>query len=211
MSFYKRRRFSPKRRSYRKRRYIPRFFKKGIKQKGGVTTHFHKRIIVSEVAITNSGWQNPGVNSVKLEDFTGYTELTNMYDIYKICAIKKKFIFNRNSAEAGASVEIPQLITVNDPNDSTGLLDEAEALLYPSFKSTRLNKPVTRYYKPFIENTVTAGSTSMKSRWLNTSGGGDIVHHGLKYCVDTIDTSTGTTLGTLRIYTTAYLAFRNPR
>lgn len=182
----------------------------------GVDIHFFKRTFVAECSVTNAGWQNQttlgAYSALQLQNVPGYAEFTAMYDMYKICGIKQKFVFNRTSTETSGSSEMPQLITVNDFNDSTALANEAEALEYASYKASRLDKPRSRYYRPSINITVPNGTSGMssKSRWLNTTEV-DIDHFGLKPAVDTISTATGTTIGTLRIYYTFYLAFKGKK
>lgn len=210
-----------RRKTYRRRnlrRKARRSFKRRASRinKKGVAIHYFKRTFVAECSVTNAGWQNQttlgAYSALQLQNVPGYTEFTSMYDQYKICGLRQKFIFNRTSTETSGSSEMPQLLTVNDFNDSTALANEAEALEYASYKMRRLDKPVSRYYRPSINVTVPNATSGMavKSRWLNTSEV-DIDHFGLKVAVDTISSATGTTIGTLRIYYTFYLAFKGKK
>ena len=178
--------------------------------------HLFKRTAVIECVVLDGGFQNATIlgayHSVGLNQVPGYTEFTAMYDMYKICGIKQKFVFNKTSAEVATTAEMPELITVNDYNDGSDLANEAEALEYASYKVSRLDKPRSRYYRPSI-NVPTQYSTNgltTKSRWLNTSNP-DIAHQGLKVAVNTIGTFGTTPLGILRVYYTYYLAFKGKK
>jgi hypothetical protein len=212
-------------RKYRKTfRKIRRPFKKyrGIRVKRGRNIHYFKRTFLQEVNITNAGFVGGGTLGSSIEtqlnNLPNHEDFTDLYDSYKICGVKKRFMFNRNTSDAGptaAGYEIPQLITVNDYNDKTDLSNQNKALEYASFKTSRLDRPITRYYKPAIaidilnDASSTAGMIT-KGRWISTAVV-DVEHYGLKWAVDTINDATGQNVGTLRVYTTVYLACKTPR
>lgn len=155
-----RRRFRRFRKTYRRRN-----------AKASSNIHLFKRTKVDEHAITNAGFvaiksdiADGTYNCFKLDELPNYTEFTALYDEYKICRIKCKFVFNRNTAEvASANAELPQLITVNDYNDITPLANEAEALQYKTFKSVRMDKPITRYFRPKVASP--ASTYIVPPRW----------------------------------------------
>lgn len=204
-------------RTYKKRKYNKKFIRRAVtgnKIRVPKNVHYFKRTFVAEATVTNSGFQNQSTlglySALQLQHVPGYAEFVSMFDQYKICGIKQKFVFNRNSAETSATfTELPQLITVNDFNDSTALSNEAEALQYGSYRASRLDRARTRYYRPSINVTVpnAASGKTQKACWLNCSEV-DIDHFGLKPAVDVISTATGTTIGTLRVYYTFYIAFK---
>lgn len=209
MAYRRRRMFKRKPfRRYRRRR----IFKRSIKN--STRTHYFKRTKVDEFTITNAGFvsiksdvADAVYNKWQLDQLPEYTEFTTLYDEYKICALKCRFVFDRNSAEvASANAELPQLITVFDQTDTTALANEAEALQYSSFKSVRLNRPITRYFKTRME-----GSTNLIKAGWNGTHYSNAGHYGMKVAVDTISAGGGTTLGTLRVYTTFYLGMRKAK
>lgn len=187
----------------------------------GQNIHLFKRTVLQTVAITNAGFVGAqtlfGTLGIEhqLDSLPNYSDFTNMYDSYKICGIKKKFVFNRNNADVQlttAGAELPMLLTVNDFNDKTDPANENAMLEYASFKQARLDRPVKRYFRPSIllgDGTSTT-SNSVKSRWLSTADA-DAEHFGLKWAVNTVSTATGATIGTLKVYTTYYIACRTPR
>lgn len=95
---YRRRRIF-KRRPYRRvRRYKRRYVKRRPSH-----IHYFKRTKVDEFTITNAGFvaiksdvADGTYNAFQLDQLPNYAEFTELYDTYKICAIKQKFIYNRN-------------------------------------------------------------------------------------------------------------------
>lgn len=216
---WRRRRFSRRTGARKAKRFYKKY--RGIRIKRGRKIHYFKRTFKVSHSITNSNFQTiasnltgPVYNEFKLTDVPNYTDFTNLYDTYKICAIKRKYIFNKNSSEAGntGTYEMPTLLTVNDFNDDAALTSENEALEYASCKQTRMDRITKRYFKPTIQ--VVAGTASstdyMKTKWTSTEAP-DRIHRGIKEAV--IGTSTGTPLvvGQLFVYTTYYIACRTPR
>jgi len=214
MPRYAKRKFTAKRRTYRKR---PSNRRRGVRtSKKGYKVHYFTRVLVTEHTITNAGFQNTttlgAIQPDALSNLDNYAEYQAMFDQFKLKAVSKKFVFNRNSANvATASSELPQLITYNDYNDGSAMASEVEALQVDSFKSRTLSadKPITRYYKPHYL-TATAGGLG-QGGWMGTVTGQDTNHFGLKWAVTTIDNAGGTTLGTLRVYHKYYMSFRGTK
>lgn len=210
MPRYAKRKFTTKRRVYRKR---PVNRRRGVRASTkGYKVHYFTRVLVTEHTITNAGFQNTttlgAIQADALSNLDNYAEYQAMFDQFKIKAVSKKFVFNRNSAEvAGAHIELPQLITYNDYNDGTAIASEVEALQSNSFKVRTLSadRPITRYYHP------KAGEDGIQYTWLRTAGDENKSHLGLKWAVQTIDATTGTTLGTLRVYHKYYLSFKGSK
>lgn len=182
--------------------------------------HFFKRTFLRTQALTDVAFTQLTIpsgrsNDYRISDLPNYTDFTAMYDQYKICGIKHKFVFERNSSDVGAtaaSTMIPTLITVNDYNTPAGLSDENQALQYASCKQSRLDRVTSRYYKPVSDTAPVASgqSANPKRQWLNTSVI-DHPHHGMICSVTTSGTSGTETLGVLKVYTTYYIACRSPR
>lgn len=198
-----------KKRTYRKRRtYRRRTFKKTFNR------HSFKKTTIQEITVTNAGFvpitsDGTNYNRFHLDYIANYTEMTNLFDSYKINGIRRKYVFNRNSSEVSTGVELPFLVTVNDYNDTAALTSEAEATEYSTYKASRLDKPRSRFFKPTQMIAKSADNQVVRRRW-NPSNEADIWHMGIKEAVQTIDSSTGTTLGTLKVYTTFYLSFMTP-
>jgi len=193
------------------RRYRRRTYKKKPQK-----IHFFKRTKVDEFMLARSGFvalqsdvADNVYNDFKLDQLPNVAEYTALYDLYKICGIKQRYVFAKNSEETstGNTFELPQLITLNDFNDATALANEAEALQYPSYKARRLDREVKRYFKPKFGDS----NQTIRAPWLATDAGGIAEHHyGIKSAVNTYS-SAGGNLGIMRVYTTFYIAFKDPK
>lgn len=153
-------------------------------------------------------------NDFELAYIPNYSEFTALYDSYKICGIKVKYIFSTNTSEIGTNAGLPEampnLYTVNDFNTPSALTTEDQCLQYASCKLNRLNQIITRYFRPTQEIDTSSGSI-VKSRWNDTADTA-IQHHGLLAAYTGYNWSgDGTTLGRLKIITTYYIAFRSPK
>jgi len=159
-----------------------------------------------------------------LSQVPNFAEFNNMFEFYKICGIKTKFIFDKNSIDVGTtgvSQILPELITYTDYNTVTNASTLAASLDRSTLRTQQLTRPISHYFKPKWYNdwyNSDANQTILQNgfnKWLSTNSTGnvselDIPHVGLKYSVDgSMGGGTGTnTIGHLRIYTTYYLAFK---
>lgn len=183
--------------------------------------HFFKRTYHQSYTIsTETGSFTPlltadagGYNVFKATDLPSYTDFSSLYDQFKICGIKRKYVFNSNSQDFGGAPAIPRLLTVNDFTDSTVLSDEDEGLEFGSCKISRLDKVRSRYFKPAIniEDANQGNLQVVRNRWIETATGTgmDQAYHGLKEAL--LYDSAGTAAGILHIYTTMYIACKTPR
>lgn len=203
--------------------------RKGIRiNRRGQKVHYFKRTRVDEFTISTpasvgtyftpvySDVSDTVYNNFRLNQMPGYTDFTAMYDTYKINGIKQKFVFDVNSSEVGGNGVypngFPSLVTVNDFNDTAALSSEDEALQYETYKSRRLLKPITRYFKPTMtDNTGGSVSNVIRRRWTPTSEP-DIAHMGLKVAYTGYNFEVHSkALGRMRVYTTYYVGFMTPK
>lgn len=215
-----------KRRTYKKRSYRKkRFFKKrtGIKRsRKGMNVHYIKRTSIKSVTLTNStpflainsDSVGNAYNQFTLGQIPNFAEFQSLFDEYKICGIKLKFVFDKTDATMSTPNSMPELWTLYDNNDQAQIANETEALQYSSLKVKRMLYPISRYFRPY-QNLVSGGpnatTTQVKSKW-NATTQADIVHTGIKMAVRQVLASTGTTVqGNINIYTTWYVGFRNPK
>lgn len=195
---------------------------------------FFKRTMVATMAIKDK--YNVGSDVIttgssgssydwSLTNVPNYSEFNNMFDFYKICGIKVKFIFDKNSIDVGttgSNQTIPELVTWSDYNTLTAPSTLASILDKPSMKVKPLTRPITRYFKPkaYMDSSSSEMNIpviqSFWNHWFNTASTGNldetiVPHIGLKYSVDaSMGGGTGTnTIGHLRVYTTFYLAFKS--
>ena len=156
-----------------------------------------------------------------LEDLPGYTDFTNLFDMYKITGIKVRFIpYSSSGATAGtqlSSGSAPVIHTVLDFDDNavplateTGL----QTMRQSSYYRVSRNK-MSRYFSPkqtgYVQDSIALAdaTTSLKPRWVSTEAA-RVYHMGLKGIVECI--SNGDPLTRYWFYkpeVTMYLAFKD--
>lgn len=170
--------------------------------------------LVSFFNFANANTTPSSAGAHLLNNLPQFTEFTTLFDQYKITGVKAKFIFTRNNADLGTAYELPQLITVNDFDDGNTLTVRDDYCQYESFKVTRLDKPVTIFYKPKVATAIFNGAFTGYAQagtapWIDVATPG-AQYYGLKWAVDCTDAA-AVHLGTLDVYFTYYLAFRDVR
>lgn len=200
----------PAKKTYRKRYYYKKRAQK--KRNNGKKVYYYKRSSMQKITLTNvsSGIihlnsENGTYNSYTFSGIPGSTDFTNLYDSYKLCAIQRKYIFDKNVSTIGSTTEIPRLVTVNDYNDSSPLVDEAKALEYQTYKTSRLNHVVKRYGRLMqkIDSDYMARPHYIPCTTVNAH------HMFLKEMVVINNPGDGsTTLGELNIITTYYFKMK---
>lgn len=154
-----------------------------------------------------------GGETFKLTDLPSYTEFTNLFDKFRICAVKYEIVPNWTSSDInpiGTYQSVPNIFTVLDYNDITTPGSLSELLQYKNLKRTRGHLIHKRYIKPAVlaanyEGAVTTAYTSVWKRWLDTTDSGTL-HYGLKYCIDQTSTAM-----TYRVYAKYYIQCKDPK
>lgn len=208
--------------TYRKRRTFKRraFKKRGIvkRSRKGMNVHYFKRTQAVTIPLVQAPWypishNNINFNNYTLGEINGVSEFTTLFDEYKICGIKHRIVFDKNSTDLGTtSFPIPELFMVNDYNDQSSLTTEGQALQYGNLKIKRLLAPIYKYFRPSqnILSGTSAVTTQTKSRW-NSTAQTDIIHSGFKMSVRNNLAVSPTVYGNITIYTTWYIGCRNVR
>lgn len=204
---YRRRQFRrvPKRRTFRKRKFIS-------KVKSGV--HYFKRSYITSQntydwpTINTNGWD------FFLSQLPNYTEFTNLYNEYKIARVKVKFIYSANNQPVTTLANItalPTIYTAVDTNDSVAPTAVSDLLQYKTFKAHRADKPFSVYFKPNYAVAAYSGaftSYAASAGWIDTSSV-NVKHYGLKWIIDPMFYSTGTNVtGRLQTILTYYIKCR---
>lgn len=144
--------------------------------------------------------------SFQLNDLPNVTELTNLFDAYRINAVlfELKPRYNSNlimstdpatlsattNMVTGNNLGIPEINTVLDFNDITPPTTLNELVEYQTYKQTRATQLHSRKLIPraqlAVENSIgTLPAVSMSKRWINTSSP-SIQHFGLKGAINNI-------------------------
>lgn len=168
--------------------------------------HYFKRTLyVSDWQVTPTGATTTLFGqSFVLADTPGYTDLTNLFDQYKINGIKVKVI--PRSTVYASGTDAGMLYSVLDFNDSTAPADVNALSQYESFRVTRGASMHNRYFRPRINVGVydeAAGTNFNTKGWLATTQY-NVPHYGLKWGI-----SPSTNEIALDLQITFYIAVRN--
>ena len=152
-----------------------------------------------------------GAANFQLSQLSNYTDITNMYDEYRIKAVKWYIVPNQptNTTAVGAA-STPVFISSVDYNDSatptlkTTILQSDTARVHGP-----LNKMYTRTFKPNVALAAYAGAftsyANVEDQWIDT-GSPNVQHYGIKWGV--VDVNNGTNAVSCYTYATFYIELR---
>lgn len=152
-----------------------------------------------------------GVYIGSIASTTQWTQLSTLFDRYKIHGIKLTFIPEWNQSPAGqvvaAPVNLPVMKIVHDYDDSS--VPTVGDVWARQGKIYRLTRPFSVFYRPKVANTVyngiaTSAFSVLKAPYLNSSYA-NVPHYGLKFAIKDWTATSGMCL---RIETTYYVSVR---
>ena len=176
---YKKRRYSRRKKTYRRKKYGVGKRKAGNKfmvskgPGGGQRIFRYKRwfdvadfIVPASSAVPTFAAYSFSLQNLQgaaVPNTAGYTDFTNLYDQYKIVGIKFMLIPPTNMANVAGSQRF-QIYSVIDRDDSAFLTGIEQAMQYSTFKMTVNTKTHTTYFKPSTSEKITDinGTTFIK-------------------------------------------------
>lgn len=200
-----------RRRPYSKRPYSKRSYKYNrssrYNRKGEQVYQF-KRFVDLGIFAADSALDQFQAFSFELNNVPGFSEFTQMYDFYKINAVKISFIPTQtmsNSLSTVANNQNARFFSVIDYSDDAGPTTIDQLRQYSTCKYTSAFKTHTRYiYKPkhsissYVESDQWCATSVPSTEW-----------YGLKIGIEAMG-STVTTSMNYRIEAKYYLSFKNP-
>lgn len=176
---------------------------------------------VFESAITGGGasYRFGAVSYFKLSNVLQNSDFTNMYDRYKINAIKLKIIPLSSQASVNGQGLLPTMVYHTDYDDAETPTSDADVRVKQGAKEVRLDKPVSIFFRPKIADAIlgasagTAYSVPKKAPYINMAYN-TVPHYGLKMYFRNVNLSASTTTSTntcFRVETTYYLSCRDPQ
>lgn len=222
-------------RKYRKRqgrgkgkyhRKYGRFHRAVRRSSGAGRVYNFKRTLSVNIPVVNpvggsiSG-ANGSINSsigIALSDLPGYTDFTNLYDEYRILAIKTRWTPNFTAYSSGSTNQAtypPTLCTVLDRNDSAPISSRPVMMEYQTFRerpSSRINKIYCKTYcqsEIYRTGVSSAWGAARGKQWINISSN-DVPYYAYKWSLFWPVAGTGSeTVGNIVMDTTVYLQCRN--
>lgn len=215
MPFRTRRSARPRAALIRKRLQAPkyRFLRRGGGMSGvGTNTYHFKRKLFLQDYLAVSTTQAAGAIQFALIDLPGYTDFTNLYDMYRFNKVVFKLIpkYTEVSLVPGSTTQnanLQQIHSVIDYDDAVSPASINQLTQYQSHKMTRGNKIHTRVLIPKCQTTVSGASAAPKSKqWLDCDQN-SLAHRGIKFIVPTAGTANTTLYYDLEL--TYYMSFKN--
>lgn len=133
----------------------------------------------------------------KLSDLPNYTELTNLYDQYKIKSVQLKFVPTVTGSDMNpqaTSVALPSIHSVLDFSDATALTSLNDYLQYSTYKQTAPLKTHKRFIYPKQlqyaqdQSTGLSALADVKNIWVRSESP-NINHLGCKVMIPAASTS----------------------
>lgn len=148
-------------------------------------------------------------HTFRLTDIQNYTELTALFDQYRINGCLFKLIPRQNTLHyqtapgvAGSPPTLntdfggtnlfgtsnfgfPEICTVIDYDDDTNPANVQELMQYNNFKRTLAVRPHTRYLKPRIKVDATNTGILLTKKWIDCDNNG-LKHYGIKGTISNV-------------------------
>jgi hypothetical protein len=162
----------------------------------------------------NFGYDFGASMKFRLSDTENSSELTALYDRYKITGVKVKIIPLSNTASAGGLSYLPELMYTFDTDDSS--VPTETVMRQKCAKTKRLDKPVSIFIKPRVagtlwQNALASGYSIAPNTYINCSTP-SVEYYGLKLYFKNVDLRSTSTVATqFNIETTYYLAMKDPQ
>jgi len=195
----------------RKRAYKPRVPRRRNPRNILTTTRMYEG---TSVTASNAGALAQAY-SFNLNSLPNVTELSNLFDQYRINAISFTMIPNVTGNDmnpVSTYYEMPNVHSVIDFDDDAAPAAVTELMQYPSYRRTRGTQIHTRYFKPCIAQTIyktgaTTGTSQRRAWWLDLADT-TVPHFGLKIYIDVTNAATNIKY---RIYVKYYLQCKGVR
>lgn len=151
----------------------------------------------------------------RLSDLPNYTEITNLYDQYKIEKVKLHFLprFSTTDVDAGGNYTNTLLWNCTSDDGTVRLFSESDALQAMSAKMRVSNDPFTLWVKPkFQLEAATAlafSSAAPRTGWLDCDNFG-VTHHGHEIAGYNMGAGAGQ-VTEFKCYATYYIALKDAK
>jgi len=162
-----------------------------------------------------------GAWDFKLSDAPNYSEITAMFDEYRIKMVRMKFypryLPNEmlNSGTGTSASVTPRLFIAIDENDASTPSNINEIREYPNMKVYQTQQPIQFYLKPKISTAVYGSGVfssygQPKNIWLS-SASPNVAHYGAKWAIDAQNTAVTGQLQIFDVEATYWIECRNPK
>lgn len=202
------RRRQPRARMLRRKLLSRRYYKKRPLESRVYS--FKRKVFLQDYAVVSTT-QAAVAQQFALADLPGFTDFTNLYDMYKITKVIFKLIpkFTNVALAAGSpnNSNLQQIHSVIDYDDATAPSTIGQLCQYQSHRMTRGTQIHSRTFVPKVQTTVSALSAAPKAnQWIDCDQT-TINHRGVKFIIPAAGTAGTTVYYDAEI--TMYLAMKN--
>jgi len=214
-----------KKRVYRKKRSVKRYrrkYSKRIPRSFGSPNqkvyYFKRFTTLGTIVVTSASSNVYGASVFSLDQLPGYTEYTNLFDFYKIKAIKLSFIPTSNvtmqtgnsSTTVANTIYNNRIFTVIDYNDAGIPTSVNELREYSNCKWSPNNKIHKRYIVPNPLADATDDSTiSLQNKPWVPSTNYAMDYYAIKWAIE--NTSAGVGVELYKMEAKFYIACKSPK
>lgn len=207
---FRRYRRGARRRSTFKRRAWRRFTRPYKRMRKPRIHNFKRTCILTPLTLGDSAVDGQLV--FQLTDLPDYTEFTNLFDSFRINAVKLQFVPNFSNSPATASVGslgIHSIHSIVDHNDSNPITSVLDLMQYDTYKRTRITSGLKRYFRVSTLGFVGTGAQNVQyGKWVDTTQAASATFLGLKYIADALEVDTTVTFD---IFATYYIQCKDVR
>lgn len=196
-------------RMYRRRRFIPIAFRRrrmAVRRLGvRLNVHHFKRTFIGSdtLTISNAGGVTKGLYFA-FQSLPNYTELTSLFDQYRINKIVLKYVPNFTGTDLNPStsvVTLPNLHSVIDYDDANAPANLNELVQYSTYRMTRGNRVHIRKWTPAVSMDIGGvQSSGVKfKQWIDLADT-NVPHYGIKLYLDQGSANVGTFIPYWTVY-----------
>lgn len=161
-------------------------------------------------------YQWGGALQFMLSHVSNVSEITNLFDNYRIRGVKVTVTPGFNSAEVVTTMNIPTMHYAIDTDDAAVPSTRIAVQENSTCRSRRLDSPFSIYIKPRAQNVIAAAAGSVAGgmlpagQWIDTASQ-SIPHYGLKFWIDEFPTAAtaGANKAIIKFTVTYYLECKN--
>lgn len=195
------------RRSYRRRK--PAFRRRTFRRRTVRRPRylFKRKVQFSLISLVPAVTARNGFMYFRLNDIPQYTDITNLFDQYKINKVKVEFIPTVNSFDDSTD-EIPQVLVAIDKNTAAPLSGVDTVMAYQNCQQFSADKYYSRSFKPNYLIADSLGSNYQTAQTFQSTSLYDIHHYGLQWAVPIFANTTNVDI---QVWVTYWIECRTPR
>jgi len=193
-----------RRRTFRRRAW--RRFTRTYKRAGRrPRVHSFKRVAMLTPLQIGEGVAVPQTYSFKLSDLSNYSEFTNLFDQYRINAVKLQLVPTFSGNDIDYQTIMGSIHSAIDHNDITNPTSVGQLMEYDTYKRSKQSRGHKRYFKVNLLSNLSgdAGNVTTWKKWIDTASP-NAPYYGIKLMLDPLNSTDNDKYATFEVYATFY-------